>query len=53
MSEQPLYKIFGTTLKDFDMATNEYDNELMTIALELESAYFTRSLKISGPGGRP
>jgi hypothetical protein len=42
------FKIFGVTLKDFDQVQNEYDSELVSIALELESGYFSRTFKISG-----
>ena len=45
-------KIFGVTLKEFDSVQNEYDNELVSIALELESGYFARSFKIGGQNRR-
>jgi hypothetical protein len=46
------FKIFGVTLKELDQVQNEYDSELVSIALELESGYFSRAFKISGQNRR-
>ena len=47
LNQECLSSVFGQTLKsgDFDPVRNEYDQELLTLAFELEAVYHNRKMR--------